>query len=352
MQKNLNIGISIGDINGIGLEVVLKTFKDNRMLDICTPIIFGSTKLINDYKKALSLDNISFHSIKNVDQAKTKKINVFECWSENVSLALGKNNEDGGKYAFISLEKATAELVKNTIDALVTAPINKKNIQSDTFSFPGHTEYLADKKKEDVLMLMTTDSLKIGVVTSHIPLGKVTENVNEKSILQKLELFQKSLIQDFGIRKPKIAVLGLNPHAGDSGVLGKEEGKVIVPTIKKAKENNILAFGPYAADSFFGSSLMKKFDGVLAMYHDQGLIPFKTISFGQGVNYSAGLSFIRTSPDHGTAYDIAGKNIADESSFREAIYLACDITKKRQEFKELNTNVLKTHNRSRPNSDF
>ena len=188
MQKNLKIGISIGDINGIGLEVILKTFKDRRMLDICTPIVFGSTKLINDYKKILSLENISFHSIKDIKHTKAKKINILECWNENVALRLGENNEDGGKYAFLSLEKASTELVENTIDALVTAPINKKNIQSDKFSFPGHTEYLADKKKEDVLMLMTTDSLKVGVVTSHIPLEKVAENVKEKSILQKLEL--------------------------------------------------------------------------------------------------------------------------------------------------------------------
>ena len=201
-------------------------------------------------------------------------------------------------------------------------------------------------------MLMTTNLLKVGVVTSHIPLEKVAKNINEQSILNKLDLFQKSLIKDFGIRKPKIAVLGLNPHAGDDGILGKEEGKVIIPTIEKAKENNILAFGPYPADSFFGSALMTKFDGVLAMYHDQGLIPFKTISFGQGVNYSAGLSFVRTSPDHGTAYDIAGKNMADESSFREAVYMACDIAKKREEFKQLNTNVLKTQNRRKSNSDF
>lgn len=352
MQKNLKIGISIGDINGIGLEVILKTFKDRRMMDICTPIIFGSSKLINEYKKTLSLENIAFHSIKEVSLAKARKINVVECWESDVTLALGENNENGGKYAFLSLEKASAELVNHTIDALVTAPINKKNIQSDTFTFPGHTEYLADKKKEDVLMLMTTDLLKVGVVTSHIPLEKVAENINEKSILNKLELFQKSLTKDFGIRKPKIAVLGLNPHAGDNGILGKEEGKVIVPTIEKAKEKNILAFGPYPADSFFGSSLMTKFDGVLAMYHDQGLIPFKTISFGKGVNYSAGLSFVRTSPDHGTAYDIAGKNMADESSFREAVYLACDIAKKREEFKQLNANVLKTQNRRKSNSDF
>jgi 4-hydroxythreonine-4-phosphate dehydrogenase len=352
LQKNLKIGISIGDINGVGLEVILKTFKDRRMMDICTPIIFGSSKLINEYKKTLSLENIAFHSIKEVSLAKARKINVVECWESDVTLALGENNENGGKYAFLSLEKASAELVNHTIDALVTAPINKKNIQSDTFTFPGHTEYLADKKKEDVLMLMTTDLLKVGVVTSHIPLEKVAENINEKSILNKLELFQKSLTKDFGIRKPKIAVLGLNPHAGDNGILGKEEGKVIVPTIEKAKEKNILAFGPYPADSFFGSSFMTKFDGVLAMYHDQGLIPFKTISFGKGVNYSAGLSFVRTSPDHGTAYDIAGKNMADESSFREAVYLACDIAKKREEFKQLNANVLKTQNRRKSNSDF
>ena len=352
MQKNLKIGISIGDINGIGLEVILKTFKDRRMMDICTPIIFGSTKLISEYKKTLSLENVAFHSINDVSLAKARKINIVECWKNDVNLALGENNENGGKYAFLSLEKASAELVNNTIDALVTAPINKKNIQSDTFTFPGHTEYLANKKKEDVLMLMTTNLLKVGVVTSHIPLEKVAKNINEQSILNKLDLFQKSLIKDFGIRKPKIAVLGLNPHAGDDGILGKEEGKVIIPTIEKAKENNILAFGPYPADSFFGSALMTKFDGVLAMYHDQGLIPFKTISFGQGVNYSAGLSFVRTSPDHGTAYDIAGKNMADESSFREAVYMACDIAKKREEFKQLNTNVLKTQNRRKSNSDF
>lgn len=352
MQKNLKIGISIGDINGIGMEVILKTFKDRRMMDICTPIIFGSTKLISEYKKTLSLENVAFHSINDVSLAKARKINIVECWKNDVNLALGENNENGGKYAFLSLEKASAELVNNTIDALVTAPINKKNIQSDTFTFPGHTEYLANKKKEDVLMLMTTNLLKVGVVTSHIPLEKVAENINEQSILNKLDLFQKSLIKDFGIRKPKIAVLGLNPHAGDDGILGKEEGKVIIPTIEKAKENNILAFGPYPADSFFGSALMTKFDGVLAMYHDQGLIPFKTISFGQGVNYSAGLSFVRTSPDHGTAYDIAGKNMADESSFREAVYMACDIAKKREEFKQLNTNVLKTQNRRKSNSDF
>ena len=322
------------------------------MMDICTPIIFGSTKLISEYKKTLSLENVAFHSINDVSLAKARKINIVECWKNDVNLALGENNENGGKYAFLSLEKASAELVNNTIDALVTAPINKKNIQSDTFTFPGHTEYLANKKKEDVLMLMTTNLLKVGVVTSHIPLEKVAKNINEQSILNKLDLFQKSLIKDFGIRKPKIAVLGLNPHAGDDGILGKEEGKVIIPTIEKAKENNILAFGPYPADSFFGSALMTKFDGVLAMYHDQGLIPFKTISFGQGVNYSAGLSFVRTSPDHGTAYDIAGKNMADESSFREAVYMACDIAKKREEFKQLNTNVLKTQNRRKSNSDF
>jgi 4-hydroxythreonine-4-phosphate dehydrogenase len=351
LQKNLKIGISIGDINGIGLEIILKTFKDKRMLDICTPILFGSSKLINEYKKLMSLENLSFFSIKDMKEVKSRKINVFESWNENITLALGENNPDGGKYAFLSLEKASNELINNSIDALVTAPINKKNIQSEKFAFPGHTEYLANKKKENVLMLMTSEKLKVGVVTSHIPLENVAQNISEDSILQKLELLHNSLKQDFGIRQPKIAVLGLNPHAGDNGVLGKEESSVIEPTIEKAKNNNILVFGPYAADSFFGSPQMNKFDAVLAMYHDQGLIPFKTISFGQGVNYSAGLSFVRTSPDHGTAYDIAGKNMADESSFREAIYLACDIAKKRKEYKHLNANVLKTNNRSKSKYD-
>ena len=350
MKKNLKIGISLGDINGIGLEVILKTFKDRRMLDICTPILFGNSYLINQYKKILKLENLSFVSIKEMKEVKSRKINVFESWSEKVELKIGENNKEGGKYAFLSLEKATNELVDNTIDALVTAPINKKNIQSDSFKFPGHTEYLASKKKETALMLMTSENLKVGVVTSHIPLENVAQNIDENSILQKLKLLQESLKQDFGIRKPKIAVLGLNPHAGDDGVLGKEENNIIEPTIEKAKQNNILAFGPYPADSFFGSPQMNKFDAVLAMYHDQGLIPFKTISFGKGVNYSAGLSFVRTSPDHGTAYDIAGKNIGDESSFREAIYLACDISKKRKEYEYLNSNVLKSMSVSKSKS--
>jgi len=352
LKKNLHIGITVGDINGVGLEVILKTFRDKRMLDICTPIIFASNNLINEYKKSLSLNTLSTHLIKEIKEVKNKKINVINCWNENVKLNLGENNSDGGKYALQSLEAATKELIQNNLDALVTAPINKKNIQSPKFSFPGHTEYLASKNNEDVLMIMASQNLKIGVVTSHIPLEKVSENIDEKAILKKLELFQNSLKKDFGIRKPKIAVLGLNPHAGDNGVLGTQESEIIIPALEKAKENNILAYGPYPGDSFFGSNMINKFDGVLAMYHDQGLPVLKSLSFGQGVNFSAGLSFIRTSPDHGTAYDIAGKDKADESSFREAIYMACDIYRKRDEYQQINSNSLKVSKKANVNSRY
>lgn len=350
MKKNLILGISIGDINGIGLEVILKTFSDKRMLDLCTPVIFGSTKLIQDYKKSMSLNSFISHSITNISQLKNKKINVFECWNENVNLAIGQNNSDGGKYAFKSLEKASQHLLENNIDGLVTAPINKKNIQSKSFNFPGHTEYLASLKKENVLMIMATQNLKIGVITSHIPLENVAKNIDERQILSTINLFQKSLTKDFGVRRPRIAILGLNPHAGDEGLLGTQEKEIIIPTLEKAKENGFLVYGPYPADSFFGSDIFSKFDGVLAMYHDQGLIPFKTISFGQGVNYSAGLSFVRTSPDHGTAYDIAGKNMGNESSFRSAVYMACDIIRKRAEYQQINANTLPISKKQKVNS--
>jgi 4-hydroxythreonine-4-phosphate dehydrogenase len=265
----------------------------------------------------------------------------LNCWKEEVKLNLGQNNADGGKYALTSLQSANKALKNGQIDALVTAPINKDNIQSDDFKFPGHTEFLEQEHNGKSLMLMLSDTLRIGVVTGHIPLEKVSKHISTDAILEKLNTLNQSLKQDFGIRKPKIAVLGLNPHAGDNGVIGDEEKETIIPALQKAEDEGLLVFGPYPADGFFGSNKRQAFDGVLAMYHDQGLVPFKTLSFGNGVNFTAGLDIVRTSPDHGTAFDIAGKNQAQESSFRQAVYAACDVFKKRQEWHRLNSNPLK-----------
>ncbi len=341
MSIKIKLGISIGDINGIGTEVILKTFRDKRMLDFCTPVIFGDFNMMNELKKRLHFDDLYLNKIQSIEMAKGNTINVINCWKEEVKLNLGQNNSDGGKYALKSLQAANTALKNGQLDALVTAPINKDNIQSDDFKFPGHTEFLEKEHKGKSLMLMLSDNLRIGVVTGHIPLEKVSEHISTDSILDKLNTLNQSLKQDFGIRKPKIAVLGLNPHAGDNGVIGNEEKKTIIPALKKAEEQNILAFGPYPADGFFGSNKRQAFDGILAMYHDQGLVPFKTLSFGNGVNFTAGLDIVRTSPDHGTAFDIAGKNQAQESSFRQAVYTACDVSKKRKEWQELNSNPLK-----------
>ena len=340
MSKKVRVGVSIGDINGIGMEVIIKTFMDKRMLELCTPIIFGSSKLASLHLKAIGIEDFSFNVIENHSKANNKKVNLINCWKEEAKITLGENTAEGGKFAFKSLEAATNALQKNEVDVLVTAPINKQNIQSDSFQFPGHTEYLEVKDKRDALMLMLSESMRIGVLTGHLPLKQVSSNISQEKVLEKLRLFNNSLKQDFGIRKPKIAVLGLNPHAGDQGVLGKEEDDIISPALKKTSEENILTFGPYPADSFFGSYKLGAFDGILAMYHDQGLIPFKTLAFGKGVNFTSGLSFVRTSPDHGTAFEIAGENKANEQSFREAVFTACDIYKKRQEFNEIHKNPL------------
>jgi 4-hydroxythreonine-4-phosphate dehydrogenase len=339
MSKAIKLGISIGDINGVGLEVILKSFHDKRMLDFCTPILFGDYQLAMNTKKKLGLEEINLNKIDSLKESKHKKLNVLNCWKEVISPSYG-NKKKGGEYALKSLEKACQALQNGSIDVLVTAPINKENIQSDRFNFPGHTEFLEQQFEGQALMLMLNMELRIGVVTGHMPLKQVSKHITQELILQKLESFNQSLIQDFGIRKPKIAVLGLNPHAGDNGLLGKEEEKIIKPALQKAEDRGLLAFGPYPADGFFGSNQLKAFDGVLAMYHDQGLVPFKTLSFGNGVNFTSGLSVVRTSPDHGTAFDIAGKNIASESSFIKAIYTGCDIYKKRQEWQELNSNIL------------
>lgn len=343
MSNKIKIGISIGDVNGIGLEVIIKALSENQILDYCTPIVYGHSKVVSYHRKALGTTDLIFNVIAGPDAANPKKANLINCWEEDVKIDLGTSNETGGKYALLSLEKATDDLINGRIDALVTAPINKYNIQSDSFKFPGHTEYLQERSGGgDALMFMISEDLRVGVVTGHIPVGQVAPNISKEKILKKLVLMNESLKKDFWIEKPKIAVLGLNPHAGDNGLLGKEEGDVIIPAVQEAFDKGVICFGPYPADGFFGNGTYKQFDAVLAMYHDQGLIPFKTIAFGSGVNYTAGLKFVRTSPDHGTGYDIAGQNIADASSFIAAIFAATHIIRNRKEQEELLKNQLRT----------
>ena len=335
------VGISLGDLNGIGVEVILKTFEDNRMLDFCTPVIFGSSKIISFHKKALN-NSIQINEITSIDEINHAKLNLLNIWNEDVEVEIGKASKVSGEYAAKSLEHSVEQLKKNKIDVLLTAPINKETIQSETFCFPGHTEFLEEKLDGKSLMILMTNELKIGLITGHIPIAKVAETISPELIKEKVEIMHQSLRQDFGINKPKIAVLGLNPHCGDKGIIGKEEDLIIKPTIDQIKENGKLVYGPYSADGFFGSKTYEKFDGILAMYHDQGLAPFKALSFGNGVNYTAGLSEIRTSPDHGTGFDIAGKNIADPSSFKAALFTAIDVFKSRKEYKELTKNPLKS----------
>lgn len=335
------VGISIGDVNGIGPEVIIKAFSNPLILTECTPIIYGSTKTMSFHKKTIDDSSFNFLRIEDANEAKDKKINILACWKEVVDISLGTANETGGKYAFKSLEAATKDLAAGKIDVLVTAPISKETIMQAGFEFPGHTEYLASLSgMDDALMTMVADNLRVALVTSHIPLKDVPKAINKEKIVEKLLKFNTSLIKDFGIVKPKIAVLGLNPHAGEKGKLGEEEGNIISPAIQEANNKGILTFGPYPADGFFGSSQYNQIDGVLAMYHDQGLTGFKSLAFNSGVNYTAGLPIVRTSPDHGTAFDIAGKGIADEQSFRNAVYLAMDVFRNRQKHKEINKESL------------
>jgi 4-hydroxythreonine-4-phosphate dehydrogenase len=343
MSDKIKVGISIGDVNGIGLEVILKTLSETSILDYCTPIVYGHTKVASYHRKALALGDIAFNVINQANLANPKRVNMINCWEEDVKIDLGTINETGGKYALLSLEKATEDLINGAIDALVTAPINKHNIQSETFNFPGHTEYLQQKSgSADVLMFLVSEGLRIGVVTGHIPVKDISSSITKEKIVNKLMMINESLKKDFWVEKPKIAVLGLNPHAGDNGLLGSEEQDVIIPAIQEAFDKGIICFGPYSADGFFGNGSYKQFDAVLAMYHDQGLIPFKTLAFSTGVNYTAGLKFVRTSPDHGTGYDIAGKNVADPTSFMEALFAAVHIVKSRREQEELLRNQLRS----------
>jgi len=343
MSNKIKIGISIGDVNGIGLEVILKTLANNSILDYCTPIVYGHTKVASYHRKALGLGDFTFNVINDAEAANPKKANMINCWEEDVKIELGVANEIGGKYALLSLERATEDLIKGNIDALVTAPINKHTIQSENFKFPGHTEYLQERTgSSDVLMFLLSEDVRVGVVTGHIPVSKVAESITKESIVKKLLLINKSLKRDFWIEKPKIAVLGLNPHAGDNGLLGSEEQDIIMPAIQEAFDSGVICFGPYPADGFFGKGAYKQFDAVLAMYHDQGLIPFKTIAFGTGVNFTAGMKYVRTSPDHGTGFDIAGKDLADPSSFIEAVFAATHIVKHRREQDDLLSNQLRS----------
>ena len=340
-MEKLKIGISIGDVNGIGLEIIIKTLADSKIFDYCTPIVYGHTKVASFYRRAADVAELNFNVITHASNAAVKRANMINCWTEDVKIEPGIANKEVGKYAFMSLERAVNDLLAGDIDALVTAPINKDTIQSEDFNFPGHTEYLQHRAgSADSLMFLVSDTLRVGVVTGHIPVTKVSESITTAGILAKLRLMNASLRNDFWIRKPKIAVLGLNPHASDNGLIGNEEAEKIIPAIEEARANDILAMGPYAADGFFANGTYLQFDAVLAMYHDQGLIPFKQIAFELGVNFTAGLSFVRTSPDHGTAFDIAGKNQASEVSFREALFAAVHIVKHRRETAVLNENPL------------
>ena len=337
------IGISIGDFNGIGPEVIIKAVGGNRLQKICTPVIYGSGKVINRYRQLMDVKDWQFFTIQKIEQINHKQVNVINCMNDQaLEVQPGVTSPEAGKLAFESLKRAVEDLKAGKIDALVTAPINKHNIQSEEFKFPGHTEFLADAfgvQKE--LMFMVSDELKIGVATAHIPLEQVKKKINKELIISKLEQIKSSLIRDFGIQKPKIAVLGLNPHAGENGLLGTEEKDIIQPALVEYKKKGNLVFGPFAADGFFGTAAWKNYDAVLAMYHDQGLMPFKMIAFENGVNFTAGLPKVRTSPDHGTAFDIAGKNIADETSMINAIYMAIDIAKNRQDLADLEAGSMK-----------
>lgn len=337
----LKIGITIGDINGVGPEVIIKALANQKVLKSFTPVIYGSYKVLSYHKNIVKDVNISFHSVNNAKQAIPGKINLVNCWEDNVNITLGKATPEGGKYAIISLDKALHDIKDGSIQALVTAPINKNAMQLANFSFTGHTEYFTEKDSaSQSVMFMVSDALKVALVTNHIPLSKVASFISKELIIDKIKILNKSLIEDFGFERPVISVLGLNPHASDDSLIGDEEEKIIRPAIIEVKKQGILVNGPYAADGYFGSGLWRKSDAVLAMYHDQGLIPFKALSFGTGTNVTAGLSFIRTSPDHGTAYDIAGNNLADASSMLKALYTAVDMVTHRKEYFESKENAL------------
>lgn len=334
------IGISIGDINGIGLEVILKTLAVPEITHFCIPVVYGSSKVISYHKNIVGVE-LNYQQVRSAERLASDRVNVVNCWQENVNITLGKPSDISGKYAFKSLEAAVQDLKAGYLDGLVTAPINKEAMNLAGFPFPGHTEYLTQElSKGDSLMLMVAGDLRIGVLTNHTPIKQVAAAISKEAVLRKIRLLDEALRVDFGLDRPTIAVLGLNPHAGDGGVLGEEDDRFIRPAVIEAKKNGIIVTGPFPADAFFGSGEYKKYHAILAMYHDQGLVPFKLLTFGTGINYTAGLKGVRTSPDHGTAYDIAGQNEADPSSFREALFAAIDIAKSRREYHEDRANAL------------
>jgi len=338
-EEKIKIGISIGDLNGIGGELVIKTFEDNRMLEFCTPIIYASVKTVAFLKRHFQ-SPLDFNKIQKASQAVDSKVNVVSVWHEDVQINFGEEDLKIGEYAIKSLQAAVGDLKNDQIDVLVTAPINKHNIQSDAFKFPGHTDYLAQELEGDSLMFMVSDDLKVGLLTDHVPVSEVSNQITAELIEKKISIIYKSLVQDFSIRMPRIAVLGINPHTGDNGVIGSEDDTVLRPALETIKKTGKLVYGPYSADSFFGSKNYKNFDAIVATYHDQGLIPFKTLAFGNGVNFTAGLNKIRTSPDHGTAYEIAGKGEADITSFKEAIFSGMSIFRNRKMNQSLTSNPL------------
>lgn len=341
-QNKPVIGISCGDLNGIGIELIIRTFADNRITDHCTPVIFASNKVINFYRKSVQESNLNYSIIRDFTRINQKQVNLFNCWDEEVAVTPGQLTEAGGKYAVISLKTATEALRQKQIDGLVTAPIHKKNTQSPEFDYTGHTPFLKHAfGVNDVVMMLCAGDFRVALVTEHVPVGEIAKHISKEKIVSKLQLIHRSLQKDFGIDKPRIAVLGLNPHAGDEGLIGNEEENIIRPAIKEAKNSNMLVVGPYSADAFFARRSFEKFDAVLAMYHDQGLIPFKSLALGEGVNYTAGLPVVRTSPDHGVAFDIAGKDRADNSSFLAAIFECIDIINRRNGYDENRKNPLR-----------
>jgi 4-hydroxythreonine-4-phosphate dehydrogenase len=340
-NKRIKVGITHGDFNGVAYEVIINSLKDNRVVDLFVPVIYGLSKVLAYYRKALKLNDFNYNITKDATKIYMRKVNIVNISNDDIKIETGKSTAEAGKMALRALEKVVEDLKNNKIDVIVTAPLNKANIQSDDFHFPGHTEYLASEfGVTNYLMLMVHDNLRVGTVTGHIPVKEISASLNEELILAKLEVFNKSLIRDFGISRPKIAVFGLNPHIGDKGLLGSEDEEIILPALISAKKNGILAYGPFAADGFFGSNELSKYDGVLAMYHDQGLAPFKSIAHSGGVNFTAGLPIVRTSPAHGTAYNIVGKQKSSPNSMREAIYLAKDIFNARKRYDKENENPL------------
>lgn len=346
-HKLPRIAISVGDLNGIGIEIILKTFADAAIFELCTPILFASNKVVNYHKKALGMHNFNFHGVNNLDQIRDGKLNVMTAWIDDVQLNLGTANPEIGKYTLKSLSAACDAVDAGQAVAIVTAPIDKNSVQSEDFNFSGHTDYLEDRYESKAVMLLCSDEMRMALATVHIPLSEVASSINRDLLFERLRVLEPSLKADFGISKPRIALLALNPHAGDKGVIGTEDQDVVQKVVEEMTAMGKLCFGPYPSDSFFGSQKHTKFDSILAMYHDQGLVAFKSISFGEGVNYSAGLPIVRTSPDHGTAYDIAGKNQANPSSFRSAVFMAIDIARKRELDNELKTNPLKEQNKPR-----